>query len=154
MIVCVDLGLCIGMFCFSDLFINVPFCIFDFCESFRHVCSFVWYHSRIFHSYGEVTITCEGLKIFTYTRHSWPLSSEGSLACHIHCDTGHPPPRNRNTHTCCRAFGSGFVPNCFKELGRSRPGIEPLTPTCEANALYFYATAAVSEQGGQHSLNT
>ena len=22
--------------------------------------------------------------------HSWPLSSEGSLACHTYCDTGHP----------------------------------------------------------------
>ena len=32
----------------------------------------------------------EGLQIFSYARHSWPLSSEGSLACHIYCDTGHP----------------------------------------------------------------
>ena len=28
-------------------------------------------------------------ELFTY-RHSWPLSSEGSLACHSYCDTGHP----------------------------------------------------------------
>ena len=34
---------------------------------------------RIFHSYGDVTITGEGLQ-----------SSEGSLACHTNCDTGHP----------------------------------------------------------------
>ena len=34
-------------------------------------------YSRIFHSFGDVTITGEGLQIFTYTRHSWPLSSEG-----------------------------------------------------------------------------
>ena len=26
--------------------------------------------------------------IFTYARHSWPLSSEGSLTCHTYCDTG------------------------------------------------------------------
>ena len=25
----------------------------------------------------------------TYTRNSWPLSGEGSLACNIYCDTGH-----------------------------------------------------------------
>ena len=31
----------------------------------------------------------EGLQILTQTRHSWPLSSEGSIACHIYCDTGH-----------------------------------------------------------------
>ena len=37
-------------------------------------------HSRIFHSY-------EGLQILTYARHSWPLSSEGSLPCHTYCDT-------------------------------------------------------------------
>ena len=46
--------------------------------------------SRIFHSYTDVTIAGEGLQILTYGRHSWPLSSEGSLACHIYCDTGHP----------------------------------------------------------------
>ena len=54
---------------------------------------FVWgftSHSRIFHSYGDVTISCEGLQILTYTRQSWPLSSEGSLAFHTDCDTGHP----------------------------------------------------------------
>ena len=26
----------------------------------------------------------------TYARHSWQLSSEGSLACLTYCDTGHP----------------------------------------------------------------
>ena len=53
---------------------------------------FVWgfsSHSRIFHSYGDVfIISGEGLQILTYVRHSWPLSSEGSLACHNYCDTG------------------------------------------------------------------
>ena len=47
---------------------------------------FVWcfaYHSRIFHSYGDVTITGERLQILTYARHSWPLSSECFLACGI-----------------------------------------------------------------------
>ena len=46
---------------------------------------FVWdltSHSRIFHSYGDVTITGEGLQILTYARHSWSLSSKRSLACH------------------------------------------------------------------------
>ena len=54
------------------------------------VCLFVWYLSslRIFHSYGDVTIAGEGLQIWTYVRHSWPLSSEGNvfsvphLLCH------------------------------------------------------------------------
>ena len=32
------------------------------------------------HSYGGVTITGERLQILSYTRHSLPLSSEGSLA--------------------------------------------------------------------------
>ena len=47
-------------------------------------------HSRIFHSYGDVTIADEGLKNLTFARHSWLLSSEGSLVCHTDCDTGHP----------------------------------------------------------------
>ena len=48
------------------------------------ICLFVWgfsSHSRIFHSYGDFTITGEGLQILTCARHSWPLSSEGYLAC-------------------------------------------------------------------------
>ena len=54
---------------------------------------FVWgytSHSRIFHSYGEVTITGKRLQIFTYARHSWPMGSEGSFACPTYCDTEHP----------------------------------------------------------------
>ena len=47
-------------------------------------------HSRIFHSYGDVTITSEGLQILTDSRHFWQLSSEASLSSHAYCDTGHP----------------------------------------------------------------
>ena len=47
-------------------------------------------HENKFHSYGVVTITGDGLQILTYARQIWPLSSEGSLACHTYCDTGHP----------------------------------------------------------------
>ena len=48
-------------------------------------CLFVWvFHpTRIFHSYGDVIIAGEGLQLLTYARDSWPLSSEGSLACHV-----------------------------------------------------------------------
>ena len=48
------------------------------------------FHSIIFHSFGDLTIAGEGLLILTFARHVWPLSSEGSLACPIYCDTGHP----------------------------------------------------------------
>ena len=40
--------------------------------------SFIWRH----------TVAGEGLHILTYARHSWTLSSEGSLACHTYCDIG------------------------------------------------------------------
>ena len=43
----------------------------------------------VFHSYGDVTITGEGFQIFTYTQHSWSLSSDGSLACHTYYDKGY-----------------------------------------------------------------
>ena len=39
---------------------------------------------------GVFRPTGEGLQIMTYTRHSWPLSSEGSLACHTYWDREHP----------------------------------------------------------------
>ena len=51
---------------------------------------FFLFHSNIIHSYWDVTITGEELQILTYARHSWPLSSEGSIACHTYCDTGLP----------------------------------------------------------------
>ena len=72
-----------------------------------NVCLFVLSftsHSRIFHSHGEVTITGEGLQILTYARHSWPLSSEGSLACHTYWIRGiclwWSSPRTRDTRGC------------------------------------------------------
>ena len=42
-----------------------------------------------FFTHTDVTINRDGLQIFTYARHSWPLSREGSLACQTNCDTGH-----------------------------------------------------------------
>ena len=46
---------------------------------------------RIFHSYGDVTITGEGLQILTYARHFWLFSSVVSLVCHTYCNKlGHP----------------------------------------------------------------
>ena len=50
---------------------------------------FVLSHSSIFHSYGDITIAGEGLNILNCARHSWPLSSECSVAFHTYCDTGH-----------------------------------------------------------------
>ena len=47
-------------------------------------------HSRIFHSFGDVTIIGKGLQNLTYARHLWQLSSEGSLACHTYCDLQGP----------------------------------------------------------------
>ena len=95
------------------------------------VCLFVWgllSHSRIFHSYGDVTITGEGLQILTYVAHSWPLSSEGSLACHTYCDTGHKfimvISRTCDTQTDCQAFSSGAVTTCFYNLGLSQLGFK------------------------------
>ena len=85
-------------------------------------------HSRIFHSYGDDAIAVEGLQILTFDRHSWPLSSEGSLACRTNCDAGihlyWSYPRTRDTHTFCRAFSSGAVTTCFYDLCLFRLGFE------------------------------
>ena len=56
---------------------------------FLFVCLGSSSHTKFFHSYGNVTLTGEGLQIFTYVQHSCPLNSEGSLVCHTYCDTGH-----------------------------------------------------------------
>ena len=102
-------------------------------------CLVVWSlssHSRIFHSYGDVTIAGEGLQILTYARHSWPLSSEGSLMCHTHCDTGLPfimviseDPWHLHLLPSIWQWSCHYL---FLRL-RSRPRIEPWSPACEAN---------------------
>ena len=91
--------------------------------TFKHifVCLFVWSlssHSRIFHSYGDVIISGEGLQILACVLYSWPLSSEGSLACHS--DTGHP----FIMVLFCRAFSNGTVTTCFYDLVLWRLGFE------------------------------
>ena len=42
----------------------------------------------MFHLYEDVIIADEGLQILSYARQSRPLSCEGSLTCHLYCDTG------------------------------------------------------------------
>ena len=55
---------------------------------------YFWSHSRIFFThmktYDMETINGEELQLLTYAWHSWPLSSEGSLACHTCCATDLP----------------------------------------------------------------
>ena len=77
-------------------------------------CLFVWglsSHSRIFHSYVDVTITDEGLQ--TYAQHSRPLNSEGSLACQTTLTRvirlPWSSPRTYDTSTYYRAFSSGAL---------------------------------------------
>ena len=59
------------------------------CMGFLYVCLFSIL-LEIFHSYGDITFTGEGLEILTYARHSWLLRSEDSLACQTYRNTGHP----------------------------------------------------------------
>ena len=99
-------------------------------------------HSRIVLSYEDVTTAGKVLQILTYARHSWSLSSEGSLACHNYCDTGHPfimviSGDLWHSH-------SGTDPTWFYDLGLSWLGFEnPTNKACEVNALIHRAIAAV-----------
>ena len=73
----------------------------------------------------SLTITSEGLQILTYSAH---MASEGSLACHTFCNTGHPfimvISEDPWTHTYCQAFASAAVTTCFYDLCLSRLGFE------------------------------
>ena len=76
-------------------------------SNYFYDCLFAWgfsSRSRIFHSYGGVTITGEVLQILTYAWHLWSMSREDFLACHTECYTGHPC----DTHTYWQAFGSSW----------------------------------------------
>ena len=58
-------------------------------------------------SYGDVTITREGLQILTYTRHSRPLSSQGFIS-EVRPITEH--------------LALGAITIRFYDLGMSQPG--------------------------------
>ena len=47
--------------------------------------------TREFFTHMETSpLPVNGCKFWSYARYSWPLSSEGSLACYTYCDTEHP----------------------------------------------------------------
>ena len=51
----------------------------------------VYRPTREFFTHMETSpLPVKRCKFLTYARHLWPLSNEGSLMCHIHCDTGLP----------------------------------------------------------------
>ena len=62
---------------------------FSFNINSTYVCLYgVFRPTREFFTHSEKSPLPLGLQILTYARHSWPLSSEGSLACHTYCDMG------------------------------------------------------------------
>ena len=65
-------------------------------------------------------------QILTFVRLSWPLSHEGSLACHTYYDTGHSfiMVISEDPWRDTRAFSSGTVTTCFYDLGLSRLGFK------------------------------
>ena len=119
-------------------------CLFETVLIQIDACLFVYSffpNSRIFHSFGDVTITGEGLQYLTYARHSWPLSSEGSLACHTYCDTWHPfimiiSEDPLHSHL----MPSVWQWSCLNNVGESRLGFNG------ANALTHCATAAATDR--------
>ena len=95
------------------------------------VCGFTS-HLGNFHSNVDVTFNSEGLQILTYTQHSWPSTSEDSLACYTYCETGQPvilviSEDPWHSHL----LSSAWQCSCFNDLGLSRPGIEPWSPACD-----------------------
>ena len=83
-----------------------------------------------------------GCKTLTYTRHSWPLSNEGSLPCHTYCDKGYSLiiaiSEASDTNIYCHEFSStGAVTTCVYDLGlysNTQPS------ACETSALTHCAT--------------
>ena len=122
------------------------------------VCLFVWgfsSHSRIFHSFGDVTNTGEGLLFYLYwaflltyigthshwaVRVLWRATPTVTRAKPLKWSSS----RTRETHTRCQAFGSRAVTTCLKDLGLPRLGIEPHYHAGWTLYHYMYTTAAVS----------
>ena len=93
-------------------------------------------HSRVFHSCGDVTIDCEGLRILTYTLHS-PLIDEGSLVCHAYSYTSFVNLRGPVTHLLPNVWQQSCH-YMFNDSSLSRPRIEFRSPECKANALKLF----------------
>ena len=108
-------------------------------EYFLFVCLFGCVHPT-----RKIFTHIETSPFLTYARHSWPLSSEGSLACHTYCDTGHPLIMviSEEHCTCCREFGSGAVTTCFYNYTCRGLDTNTQPSTCEENTLTDCATAA------------
>ena len=67
----------------------------DFAHTMAHVRLFVCLLVCLFGVFRPTReffthFAVEGLQILTYALPLWPFSSEGSIACHNFCDTGHP----------------------------------------------------------------
>ena len=94
----------------------------------------VYRPTREFLSYGDVNIAGEGLQILTYARALWLLSSEGSLTCHTHCNSGLPfkmvtSEDPLHSHLVSSVWQwTWAVATWFYDLGLSQPGIEPDLP--------------------------
>ena len=56
---------------------------------------------------------------FDHTWHLWPLSSEGSLACHNYCDTGHPFTMGISEDPWHSHLMSSFRPSAWGWRGRT-----------------------------------
>ena len=104
--------------CFFFGFFFGVFCLFGVYRPTRELFTHIHMETSI--------LPVKGLQILTYARHSWPLSSESSLACHTYCDTGHPfiMVIYEDTHAFCRAFSNGDVTTSFYDLGLSQLGFE------------------------------
>ena len=79
-------------------------------------------------------ITGEGLQNAIYSRLLWPMSIEGSLACHAIFDTGHPFIIDISSLGTCDTCSEGMTVEMSLYLFL-RPGIEHRSLASEANAL-------------------
>ena len=95
----------------------------------NHPNDHLWnFSSRIFHSYEDVTINDEGLQTMFSALHPWPLSRNGTLACHTYCDTGTlfiwSYPRTYDIHIYSGTFGSGTSNFFVNNLGLLQLGFK------------------------------
>ena len=78
--------------------------------------SCLWFlsHLRIFHSYGDVTITVKAANFDQYSTRLMTIERWGFfLACQTFCATAQPFIMVVSEDPCCQAFCSGAVTSCF-----------------------------------------
>ena len=116
------------------------------------VCLFWWFHHtrELFTPMETIPISVRDGN-FANAQYSWPLSSEGSMACNTYCDTGHP----WNSYLLAvklslSVLTTWFCPACDTKTQHSAWETNVLTDSATAVAYTFEMNMIATKKNKKH----